>query len=266
MKKKITTRTLLEMKKSRTSIAALTCYNYYLSRLLNQAGIDVILVGDSLGMVELGYESTLPVTIEEMLCHLKAVKRGNSRALLVADMPYMSYNFNRRQALLNAGRLIKEGGAEAVKIEGGREVRKTIDDFLLHNIPVMGHLGLTPQAVNRFGGYRVQGKDARDRERIIKDARLLEQSGVFSLVLECVPEDLARDITRNVRIPVIGIGAGRYCDGQILVLNDMLGLYSGPAPRFVKKYANLQLIIHRAVQRYRKEVKKGIYPAKKHTY
>lgn len=266
MKEKITTHTLLTMKNRGEKITALTCYNYYLSRILNQARIDVILVGDSLGMVELGYESTLPVTMEEMLCHVKAVKRGNSRALLVADMPYMSYNFSRKGALLNAGRLIKEGGAEAVKIEGGKEVRKTIEDFFAHNIPVMGHVGLTPQAINRFGGYRVQGKEAHDRERIFKEAELLEKYGVFSLVLECVPEDLAASITENLKIPVIGIGAGRKCDGQILVLNDILGLYPGLSPRFVKKYAHLQPTIAKAVQRYRLEVKKGKYPAKKHIY
>ncbi len=265
MKQKVTVRTLKAMKGSGKKITALTCYNHYLARTLNKAGVDVILVGDSLGMVELGYDSTLPVSMDEMLCHFRAVKRGNSRALLVADMPYMSYNFSRKETLYNAGRFVKEG-AEAVKLEGGRESRGAVEDLLGRQIPVMGHLGLTPQGINRMGGYRVQGREPAERDRIFRDAEMLQSCGVFALVLECVPEDLAAAISRNLRIPVIGIGAGRYCDGQILVLNDILGLYPGPSPRFVKQYARLEPVIARAVRRYCTDVKKRVYPGKKHIY
>lgn len=253
------------MKKRGSKITALTCYNFYLSHILNRVGIDVILVGDSLGMVELGYDSTLPVTMDDMRCHLKAVKRGNKTALLVADMPYMSYNFSSKETVRNAGSFMKDG-AEAVKIEGGREVAVVVEDLLNHNVPVMGHLGLTPQSINRFGGYRVQGKKPDEREKIYRDAEHLQSCGIFALVLECVPEELAAAVARNVRIPVIGIGAGRYCDGQILVINDILGLYQGKLSRFVKQYAHLNKTIYKAVQQYHRDVKKRNYPAKKHIY
>ncbi|MBD3272091.1 MAG: 3-methyl-2-oxobutanoate hydroxymethyltransferase [Elusimicrobia bacterium] len=265
MNGKVTIKTLKSMKERKEKISALTCYNYYLARILNEAGTDMLLVGDSLGMVEIGYDSTLPVTISDMLCYLKSVKRGNTRSLLVVDMPYMSYNFNRRETLANAGRLVK-AGAEAVKIEGGSETRSTIRLLLDHNIPVMGHLGLTPQGINRLGGYRVQGRTQQEKDNLIREARKLESYGVFSLVLECVTDDCARQISRELSIPVIGIGSGKHCDGQILVLNDMLGLFPGKKPQFVKQYALLAHTIQQAVNRYCREVKKGSYPTKKYSY
>lgn len=265
MKNKVTVHTLREMKDRGKKITALTCYNYYLSKIMNRAGIDVLLVGDSLGMVELGYDTTLPVTLADMLTHLKAVKRGNERALLVADMPYLSYNFSRKETIRNAGSLMK-AGAEAVKVEGGRITVQTVRDLLEHQIPVMGHLGLTPQGINQFGGYRVQGKKSYEKSALIREAEKLQTAGVFALVLECVTEDLAAEITRQMEIPVIGIGAGRYCDGQILVTNDILGLYTGHTPRFVKQYAHLEPVMHRAIAQYCADVKKKKYPAKKHVY
>jgi 3-methyl-2-oxobutanoate hydroxymethyltransferase len=266
MNNKITLHTLRAMKKKGEKIAALTCYNYFLSKIMNEAGIDVVLVGDSVGMVELGYENTLPVTIDEIVMHARAVKRGNNRALLVADMPYMSYNFNLRDTVSNAGRLVKEGGAEAVKIEGGREVKGTIAALLKHQIPVVGHIGLTPQAINRLGGYRVQGRESGSKKILFEDAKQIEQYGASMLVLECVPEDLAAAITNALHIPVIGIGAGRYCDGQILVVHDLLGLLPGPTPRFVKQYARLDPVMRTAIGNYRADVKKGRYPSKKNIY
>jgi len=265
MASKVTIHTLRIMKERKEKITSLTCYNYFTAKILNCAGIDVILVGDSLGMVELGYDSTLPVTIDDMIAHLKAVKRGNERSLLVVDMPYMSSGFSGKQTLLNAGRLLK-AGAEAVKIEGGKEIKKTISELMDHQIPVMGHLGLTPQSINKLGGYRVQGRDNSEMKKIYKDAEDLQSYGVFALVLECVPEDLAGSIAENLNIPVIGIGAGRKCDGQILVLNDILGLCPGPAPKFVKKYTDLNSTITKVVKKYQSDVKKGKYPSGKHIY
>lgn len=263
---KVTTTKLLDMKRKGHPITMLTCYDWSMSRLLNEAGVDVLLVGDSLGMVVLGYENTLPVTVEEILHHVKAVKRGNSRALLVADMPYLSYELDAKDAVRNAGRLIKEGGAEAVKVEGGIEVAPVIKELLKVNIPVMGHLGLTPQSIHRFGGYKVQGRRPEDAEKMVTDAKVLEGAGVFAIVLECIPSPLAKEISRKVSVPTIGIGAGPACDGQVLVVDDMLGFYDGAAPKFVKRYAALRSEALKAARAYCQDVRESRFPAKEHEY
>ena len=263
---KVTTSRLTEMKQKGVKITALTAYDAPTAALLDEAGVDVVLVGDSVGNVKLGYDNTIPVTVAEMLHHVKAVRRGVRRALLVADMPYLSYELDAKEAVRNAGLLIKEGGAEAVKLEGGLEVAPVIKEMLKANIPVMGHLGLTPQAINRLGGYKVQGRKPQEAERMLTDARVLEGSGVFALVLECVPAELARELTRKLPIPTIGIGAGPECDGQILVVDDMLGLSKGPAAKFVKRYADLRSQAADAVKRYVSDVQAGKYPGPEHTY
>lgn len=263
---KITTTKLREMKEKKEKITMLTCYNYSMAKLLNQAGIEVLLVGDSLGMVVLGYENTLPVTVEDILYHTKAVKRGNSRALLVADMPYLSYQVERSEAIRNCGRMLKEGGAEAVKCEGGREIAETVKALVAANIPVIGHLGLTPQAIHKFGGYKVQGRSELAAQRLKEEAKILEESGIFALVLECVPLALAKEITEMVSVPTIGIGAGPHCDGQVLVLDDMLGLYGEITPKFVKKYASLNQEILQALTQYREEVKQEKFPTDEYSY
>jgi 3-methyl-2-oxobutanoate hydroxymethyltransferase len=226
----------------------------------------VLLVGDSVGMVLLGYENTLPVTVQEILHHTKAVKRGNSRSMIVADMPYLSYELDPKEAVRNAGLLVKEGGAEAVKLEGGIEVAGAIKEIVKANIPVMGHLGLTPQSVLRLGGYKVQGRRPQEAEKMLTDARVLEGAGVFAIVLECVPSELAEQITKKVSVPTIGIGAGPHCDGQVLVTEDMLGFSSGVSPKFVKRYAQLGRQAAEAVEAYCKEVRDGVFPARDHEY
>ena len=228
--------------------------------------MDVILVGDSVGMTKLGYDSTLPVTVEDMLHHAKAVKRGSSRALIVVDMPYLSYEIDPKDALRHAGRLIKEGGAHAVKVEGGMEVAATVKELLKVNIPVFGHLGLTPQAVNRLGGYRVQGRRPEDAERILTEARILEGAGVCAVVLECVPADLAKEATKRLQIPTIGIGAGPHCDGQVLDSDDMLGLSQAGPTKFVKRYADLRGAALKAVSEYCREVRDGSFPGSEHSF
>jgi 3-methyl-2-oxobutanoate hydroxymethyltransferase len=263
---KITTATLREMKKKKEKIVALTCYDAPMARLLDRAGVDVALVGDSVANVKLGYGNTLPVTLEEMLHHVRAAKRGNSRALFVADMPFLTYEFDPVEAVRAAGRFIKEGGAEAVKVEGGEDILPSVRAMVRANIAVMGHLGLTPQAVNRLGGYPVQGRDPSGARWIKAQAKLLEAAGVFALVLESVPVALARQLTQSLSIPTIGIGAGSACDGQILVLDDMLGLGDRPVPRFVKRYADLNAEATRAVIRYRDDVRRGAFPAAEQTY
>jgi 3-methyl-2-oxobutanoate hydroxymethyltransferase len=266
---KITTAKLVEMKQKGHRIAMLTCYNAPMAKLLNEAGVDVLLVGDSVGMVQLGYENTLPVTVGEMLHHVKAVKRGAGaagRAMVVADMPFLSYELDVKEAVRNAGLLVKEGGAEAVKLEGGIEVAGAIKEIVKANIPVMGHLGLTPQSVLRIGGYKVQGRRPQEAEKMLTDARVLEGAGIFALVLECIPSDLAEQITKKVSVPTIGIGAGSRCDGQVLVLDDMLGLPTGVLPKFVKRYADLGSLAAEAVEAYCKEVREGAFPSRDHEY
>jgi 3-methyl-2-oxobutanoate hydroxymethyltransferase len=264
--KKVTVRTILEMKKRGEKIVTLTAYDYQMALLEDRAGVDIILVGDSLGMVVLGYENTLPVTMDEVIHHVKAVSRARPNALVVGDMPFMSYQTGVEDAIRNAGRMIKEGGAEAVKLEGGRRMEPVIRAILGSDIPVMGHLGLTPQSVHRFGGYRVQGKDPKAAEDLIADAEFLEAVGCFSLVLEGIPWTLAERITASLSIPTIGIGAGVRCDGQVLVVNDALGLTEVEPPRFVKRYAELGRVIGDALAVYIEDVREGRFPDLDHSY
>ena len=266
---KISRKTILDIKKMKTQgekIAMLTAYDFSMASILDESDIDILLVGDSLGNVMLGYDSTLPVTMEDMLHHTKAVSRAVKNAMIVADMPFLSYQVSTETALTNAGRFLKEADAQAVKLEGGQEFSEIVHKMTYAGIPVMAHLGLTPQSVHQLGGYRVQGKKEDAAERIIQDAKILEEAGAFSVVLECVPEKLAAEITNALSIPTIGIGAGIHCDGQVLVVNDMLGLYDRMTPKFVKKYANLNVEIKKAVKNYIGEVKNGTFPDSEHSF
>ena len=247
-------------------IVCLTAYDYPTARLLDEAGVDVLLVGDSLSMVMLGYESTLPVTIEEMLLLTRAVKRGVKRALVVADMPYGSYHGDLGESVRNAVRFVKEANAEAVKIEGGERRLELISRLTEAEIPVMGHVGLTPQSVNALGGFRVQGKTADAAEQVLRDARAVEAAGAFAVVLEAMPRELAAQITRELKIPTIGIGAGPECDGQILVLHDLVGLTFGKAPKFARRYANVAEIIAKAAREYCEDVRGGTFPSDGESY
>lgn len=247
-------------------ITCLTAYDYPTARLVDEAGVDVLLVGDSLAMSVLGYESTLPVTLEEMLHHTRAVRRGTRRALVVADMPYGTYHGGMNEAVSNAVRFVKEAGAEAVKIEGGERRIELITRLVEAEIPVMGHVGLTPQSVNAMGGFRVQGKTPDAAKQVLRDARAVEAAGAFAIVLEGVPRELAAQITADLRIPTIGIGAGPDCDGQVLVLNDLLGLTFGSLPKFARRYANLSEIISGAVKEYCEDVRKGSFPSDAQSY
>lgn len=249
-----------------SKIVCLTAYDYPTARLLDEAGVDVVLVGDTLGMVVLGYESTLPVTLEEMLHHTRAVRRGVQRALLVADMPYGSYHADTAESVRNAMRFVKEAGAQAVKMEGGERRLELIARLSEAEIPVMGHVGLTPQSLNALGGYRVQGKTADSAEQLLRDAHAVEAAGAFAIVLEAVPRELAAQITRELHIPTIGIGAGPDCDGQILVLNDLLGLSFGQTPKFARQYANLDEVIGHAVRGYCQDVRRGDFPSDVESY
>lgn len=267
---KITVPALLQRKSVGHStpekIVCLTAYDYPTARLADEAGVDVLLVGDSLAMVVLGHQSTLPVTIDEMLHHTRAVRRGTKRALVVADMPYGTYHSDPSQAVANAVRFVKEAGAEAVKIEGGERRLELISRLTEAEIPVMGHVGLTPQSVNALGGYKVQGKTVDAAEQLLRDARAVEGAGAFAVVLEAIPRELAAQITRELRIPTIGIGAGPECDGQILVLHDMLGLTFEPAPKFARQYANLGEIISDAISEYCADVRNGAFPSDAESY
>lgn len=256
----------LKAKKDRNKLALLTAYDYSTAKLADSCDIDGILVGDSLGMVCLGYKDTLPVTIEDMLHHTKAVARGVENALLIADMPFMSYQTSIYEAIRNAGRLVQEGNAEAVKLEGGARVLRQVRAIVKAQIPVMGHLGLTPQSVNVFGGFKVQGKDRDSAEQLIEDAKRLEDAGVFSIVLECIPEELAAKITEALAVPTIGIGAGIGCDGQILVYHDMLGIYSDVRPKHVKVFADAGAVIREGIKAYVGEVKNSTFPTKEHSF
>lgn len=252
--------------KGRQKLAVLTAYDATVARLLDEAGIAVVLVGDSLAMTALGYASTVPVTMEEMLHHTAAVVRGVKNALVVADMPFLSYQVSINQAVFNAGRFLKEAGAAAVKIEGGAFRRPVIEALVANGIPVMGHIGLTPQSVNQFGGYKVQGGSVESARTLVDDARALEAAGVFSLVIECVPAAVAAEITTAVKVPTIGIGAGGDCDGQVLVVNDLLGFSSGVKPKFVKTYASLEPTLRTAFESYRRDVEGGTFPGPEHQY
>ncbi|SRR3989338_7754703 len=265
-KNKVTTVDIQKMKSEGKKIAALTAYDYPFARLLDEAGVDIILVGDSLGMTILGYENTLPVTIEDMIYHTKAVKRGVKRSLLIADMPFMSYQVSIDDAMENAGRLLKEGGAEGVKLEGGIVIQEIVSAIVEIGIPVMGHVGLTPQSIHKFGGYKVQGRKSVQAREIIEDAKALEDAGVFSIVLEGIPLELAKEITQKVKIPTIGIGAGQFCNGQVMVIHDLLGLSGEFKPKFVKRYVDAGEVIKNAVREYIKEVGEGNFPTDEHSY
>jgi 3-methyl-2-oxobutanoate hydroxymethyltransferase len=247
-------------------IAVLTAYDAAFARLFDQAGVDVLLVGDSLGMVVQGASNTLAVTLEDIIYHTRAVARGASRALIVADLPFMTYQVSAQQALASAGRVIKEGNAEAVKLEGGASVCEAVARLVDAGIPVMGHLGLTPQSVNTLGGFRVQARDDAARERLLADARALEQAGAFAIVIEAVPRAVAKLVTASVSVPTIGIGAGPDCDGQVLVCYDFLGLFQGFVPRFVKRYAELGETIAAATRAYVGEVRGGQFPEDRHSF
>jgi len=262
---KITVPTILEKKQKKEKITMLTCYDYSTAVLIDRAGIDMLLVGDSVGVVFSGYENTLPVTVEEILYHTKAVVRGRKNALVVADMPFLSYQSSTEEAVRNCGLMLK-AGAEAVKLEGGVEICEIVSKLFLSGIPVMGHIGLTPQSVNVLGGYKVQGKTEETRKKLIESAKALESAGAFSIVLECVPEDVAKEITEILTIPTIGIGAGRFTDGQVLVINDILGLFEGFRPKFVKRYVDLAVPIEKAVRDYIEEVKEGKFPAEENIF
>lgn len=262
---KVTTVTFREMKRRGERIVMLAAYDYPTARMIDGAGIDAILVGDSVSNVVLGYRDTLAVTMEEMLHHTKAVARAVRRAMVIGDMPFLSYQASVEDAVRNAGRFLKEGGAEAVKVEGGREVLDKIGAIIQAGIPVMGHLGLTPQWVHQLGGFKVQGKSEAAARVIVEDARRLEEMGVFSLVLECVPWQLAKLITERIDVPTISCGAGPYCDGQVLVFHDLIGL-SGLSPKFVKRYVQLKGPIEGALRNFREEVRSGKFPTLEHSY
>ncbi|MBU3759511.1 MAG: 3-methyl-2-oxobutanoate hydroxymethyltransferase [Candidatus Omnitrophica bacterium] len=262
---RVTIKDILARKGSREKITALTCYDYLTARILDEAGLDILLVGDSLGMVMLGYESTVPVTMRDMLHHVKAVCRGAKKSLVTADMPLGSYD-NPAQAVRNARRFMKEGGADAVKLEGGARIRKQIESLTAAGVPVMGHLGLTPQSASQLGGYRVQGQGRREAEAIVRDAVLLDRLGVFALVLECVPAQLGAKVTRSVRCPTIGIGAGPKTDGQVLVTQDMLGYETKVSPKFVRRYASLGAAVRKAAKRFSEDVRRGAFPAAQESY
>jgi 3-methyl-2-oxobutanoate hydroxymethyltransferase len=253
-------------KDSGERFAMITAYDYLSAQVLDEAGIPVLLVGDSLGMVVLGYDSTVPVTIDEMLHHTRAVRRGAQRALVVGDMPFMSYQGSLDAGLANAGRFLKEGGAHAVKLEGAGPVTELTDRLTSAGVPVMGHLGLTPQSVNQLGGFKVQAKDDAAAERLLTDARELADAGAFAIVLECIPEEVGRTVTESLAIPTIGIGGGRHTDGQVLVYHDLLGMTSDRLPRFVKEYADLRGSITDAVKAFSSEVANGDYPGPEHVY
>ncbi len=263
------TKTILDisrMKVEGEKITVLTAYDYPFARLMDLAGIDMILVGDSVGTVVAGYDNTLPVTLEEMLYHTRAVVRGTSSALVVTDMPFLSYQVDLAEARRNAGRLIKEGGAQAVKLEGGENIAATIRAIVDMDIPVVGHIGLTPQSIHRMGGFRVQGKEDLQARQLLADARAVEQAGAFALVLEGIPASLAREITETVAIPTIGIGAGVHCDGQVLVIHDILGLCEKYSPKFVKRFADVSETISRGISDYIREVKAGTFPDDEHSF
>ncbi|MDE5628844.1 MAG: 3-methyl-2-oxobutanoate hydroxymethyltransferase [Muribaculaceae bacterium] len=265
-KRKVTTSRLAEMKKRGEKIAMLTAYDYTMARLVDEAGIDMILVGDSAANVMTGYATTLPITLDEMIYHAKCVTNGVKRALVVCDMPFGSYQSNPMKALESAVRIMKESGAEAVKLEGGREIRESIAAILAAGIPVCGHLGLTPQSVNKFGGYGIRAKEEAEAQRLIEDARMLDEMGCFALVLEKIPAELAKRVAEQVAMPVIGIGAGAGVDGQVLVLQDMLGMNDGFAPKFLRRYAALSETIHNAIEHYVDDVKNVDFPNENEQY
>jgi len=262
---RVTINDLKEMKVKKEKIVMITAYDYTTAKLVDEAGIPLILVGDSLGMVMLGYESTIPVTMEDMIHHTKAVTRGVKRSLVVGDMPFMTYHGSQSEALKNAARFLQEGGCQAVKLEGGEVIAETVKNIVNCGIPVMGHLGLTPQAIYQLGGFRAQGKTRETAAQLLKDARALEQAGAFAIVLETVPAELAKLISEKISIPTIGIGAGADCDGQVQVIHDLLGLYPDFIPKHAKQYVQLGPLIKSALASYLQEVKSGIFPSQEHS-
>ena len=263
---KNTSVTFKESKKNGEKLTMLTAYDYTTAKLLDESGVDSILVGDSLGMVVLGYDDTLSVTMEDMIHHSAAVARGAKNALVITDMPFMSYQTSVYDAVVNAGRLVKEGKAQAVKLEGGIEFCEHIKAIVKASIPVCAHIGLTPQSVNAFGGFKVQGKGKQEAQRLLDEARAVEEAGAFAVVLECVPAKLAKKISESISIPTIGIGAGAGCDGQVLVYQDMLAMYSDFKPKFVKQYAQIGSVMKEAFRQYIDEVKSGAFPSEEHTF
>lgn len=264
--RKVTTNSLQLMKQQNIKISALTAYDYLFAKLVDKAGIDLILVGDSLGNVFQGNETTLPVTIEEMIYHTKAVMKAVTRAMVICDMPFMSYQTNPDEAFRNAGKIMKETNAGGVKLEGGINIAETIHKITSNGIPVMGHVGLMPQSIHQYGSYKARGVDQKEAEQILNDAIAVAQAGAFAIVLEKIPAQLAKTITEKISIPTIGIGAGRFCDGQILVLHDMLGLNDDFKPRFVRKYLNLSTDINNAIRNYISDVKSMDFPSDKESY
>lgn len=263
---KVTIGDLAQKKREGRKISMMTAYDFPTASLVDQAGIDSILVGDSLGMVVLGYEGTVPVTMEEMIHHCKAVRRGAKRCFVIGDMPFLSYQVSLERAIENAGRFIKEAGCEAVKLEGGSEMAPVVKAITDAGIPVCAHIGLTPQTATKLSGFKVQGKDAESAARLIQSAKDLENAGAFLIVLECIPDLVAARITESLKIPTIGIGAGRSCDGQVLVYHDVVGLFERFIPKMVKQYVNLAPLIRDALSRYREEVEQGIFPGLEHSF
>ena len=264
--KKVTILDLQKMKDSGEKITMLTAYDYPFARMLDEAGVDILLIGDSVGNVMMGYENTLPVTVDDIIYHTRAVVKARKKALVVADMPFMSYQVSIEEAKKNAGRMIQEGGAEAVKLEGGENMEAIIRSLCDIDIPVMGHIGLTPQSIHRMGGYKIQGKEERQRQKLLADALAVERAGAFAVVLEAIPAELAQEITQTLHIPTIGIGAGLNCDGQVLVIHDVLGLSGAFRPKFVKQYVQLEPLIKKAAQEFVAEVKEEKFPTKRHSF
>lgn len=265
-RRKVTTRRLVEMKQRGEKISMLTAYDYSSARIIDDAGIDVILVGDSASNVMAGNATTLPITLDQMIYHAKSVMRGTERALVVVDLPFGSYQGNSKEAIASAIRIMKESHAEAVKIEGGSEIRESVERILSAGIPVMGHLGLTPQSINKFGTYNVRAREKEEADKLVEDALLLERLGCFAVVLEKIPAELARRVSESLTIPTIGIGAGPGTDGQVLVMHDMLGINQGFSPRFLRRYADLASIMHDAVGHYIEDVKSGSFPSDEESY
>lgn len=263
---KITTQSIVEMKRQGEKISMLTAYDFTMATIVDSAGVDVILVGDSASNVMAGFETTVPMTLEHMIYHTSCVVRGVERALVIADLPFMSYQVTAKEALINAGRMMKEAGAHAVKLEGGKSITPTVKRIVDAGIPVMGHLGLTPQSIYKFGTYKVRAKEEREADQLLKDAKKLEEAGVFSIVLEKIPADLAKKVTEMVSVPTIGIGAGAECDGQVLVLHDMLGLNKDFSPRFLRRYDDLHNSMSNAVKNYISDVKSGSFPDESEQY
>lgn len=263
---KITIQKLKKMKESSEKISMTTAYDYPTAYFADKAGIEIILVGDSLAMTIMGLDSTVPVTMDQMIHHIKAVIKGAPNPLIVGDLPFGSYNVSKEQAIINANKLMKEGGCDVVKLEGGEEVKHIVKAIVDSGTPVMGHIGLTPQTVSKLGGFKVQGKSLEAAKKILDDALALEEAGAFALILECIPENIGKLVTEKVSIPTIGIGGGRYCDGQVLVFHDMLGMFEKFVPKFVKKYADLGVEMVNGLEKFKQEVKEGVFPSDEHVF